>query len=251
MNINRFGEVSLDRVRQMEARYGVNLPEVYRNFLIKTNGGTVSAGTDLEIMIPQLGEPIYMETFYGLDLGKKCFDIDSWMDEYRDELPPCSVLIGDDKLKGFLLLICSGDDAGVYYWDDAFQFEQSNEENNAYLISKDFQILADILSDRPSYLPLGSVVLLKGGTQKLLVIARAIRVKNGDKLLFFDYGGVPYPQGLVNDRMAYFNADGISRVVFEGYRDVDDANMVDNILQYLEENPDIEKGDASGWNTKA
>lgn len=66
------------------------------------------------------------------------------------------------------------------------------------------------------FLPLGSIVLLKGGMQKILIIARALKVRNGNEEYFFDYGGVTYPEGLVGDQMAYFNADKINEVVFEG-----------------------------------
>ncbi len=97
------------------------------------------------------------------------------------------------------------------------------------------------------FLPLGSIVLLKGGMQKVLIISRALKVRNGAKEFFFDYGGVPYPEGLVGDQMAYFNHSGISRVVFTGYSDEDNLNMVENINRYLEENPDILRGDPASW----
>ena len=96
-------------------------------------------------------------------------------------------------------------------------------------------------------LPLGSVVLLRGATQKLLIIARAINVRNGDKTFFFDYGGVPYPEGLTGDRMAYFNAPEVNRVVFEGYHDLDDDNMQDAIHAYLQANPNLVRGSAENW----
>ena len=74
------------------------------------------------------------------------------------------------------------------------------------------------------YLPLGSIVLLKNGVQKVLVISRAINVRNGENDFFFDYGGVAYPEGLIGDQMVYFNADKINKVVFKGYSDIDDEN---------------------------
>ena len=97
------------------------------------------------------------------------------------------------------------------------------------------------------YLPLGSVVLLKGGVQKILIIARALKVRNGAEEFFFDYGGVTYPEGLIGDQMAYFNADKISKVVFEGFSDIDDENMVENINRFLAENPDIKRGNPETW----
>lgn len=101
--------------------------------------------------------------------------------------------------------------------------------------------------ERIEYVPLGSVVLLKDTTQKLLVVARAINVKKGDKLYFFEYGGVLYPDGLTGDRMAYFNHDGINKVVFEGYNDPENQNVVDTINNFLASNPDITRGDPTAW----
>ena len=101
--------------------------------------------------------------------------------------------------------------------------------------------------ERIDYLPLGSVVLLRDTAQKILIIARAINVKNGDKVVFFDYGGVLYPDGLIGDRMAYFNHESINKVVFEGFNDVENQNVVDTINNYLMVNPDIEKGDPQNW----
>lgn len=101
--------------------------------------------------------------------------------------------------------------------------------------------------ERINYIPLGSVVLLKGGTQKLIVIARAITVNNSGKSCFFDYGGVLYPEGLTGDRMAYFNHESINKVVFEGFNDVENQNVVDTINNYLMANPGIEKGDPHNW----
>ena len=101
--------------------------------------------------------------------------------------------------------------------------------------------------ERINYMPLGSIVLLKGALKKLLIISRAINVRNSEKILFFDYAAVPYPEGLINDQVVYFNNEDISKIVFEGYRDIDDENAVDNINRYLAEHPDLEKGNTEKW----
>ena len=98
-----------------------------------------------------------------------------------------------------------------------------------------------------NYVPLGSVVLLKGASQKLLVISRGINVKHGEDTFFFEYGGVPYPDGLISDRMAYFNHENISKVVFEGCNDIENRNMVENINRYVSEHQEIKKGDVKSW----
>ncbi len=101
--------------------------------------------------------------------------------------------------------------------------------------------------EKVNYIPLGSIVLLEGGVQKVLIIARGLNVSNGGRVLFFDYGGVPYPEGLNGDQVAYFNHDAIAKVVFEGYSDVDNEHMVNNINAYLQANPGLTRGSAETW----
>lgn len=98
------------------------------------------------------------------------------------------------------------------------------------------------------FLPLGSIVLLKGGMQKILIIARALKVRKGNEEYFFDYGGVTYPEGLVGDQMAYFNSDKINKIVFEGYSDIDNENMVESINDFITENTGLKWGNPETWN---
>ena len=94
---------------------------------------------------------------------------------------------------------------------------------------------------RVDFLPLGSVVVLKGGAQRVIIVGRGLNVVHDGENYFFDYGGVPYPNGLVGDRMAYFNHDAIGRVFFEGYRDDQDEILVNRLNEYIEENPDLKR----------
>lgn len=96
--------------------------------------------------------------------------------------------------------------------------------------------------EKKNYLPLGSVVYLENGTKKLIIVSRALVMKNGDGYLFFDYGGVPYPEGLMDDKIAYFQHESISRIVFEGYRDLDEEATVEKINLYVERHPEIPRG---------
>lgn len=94
---------------------------------------------------------------------------------------------------------------------------------------------------KTEYLPLGSIVLLKGGVKKLMVIARGLVVKINGEEKFFDYGGVQYPEGLSGDQIAYFNQEGVVKVMHEGYKDEDDKIIVEAINEYREKRG-IEKG---------
>ncbi len=97
------------------------------------------------------------------------------------------------------------------------------------------------------YIPLGSVVYLKGGIKKLLVVARAINVANGGKQYFFDYGGVLYPEGITGDQIAYFNHEDIGSVFFRGCDDEENKGMTEAINRFVESHPDLLRGNVHDW----
>lgn len=101
--------------------------------------------------------------------------------------------------------------------------------------------------EKIDYIPLGSVVYLKGGIKKLLIVARAINVANKGKQYFFDYGAVLYPEGITGDQMAYFNHDDIGSVFFRGCDDEENKGMTDAINQFVAGHPDILRGSAENW----
>lgn len=81
---------------------------------------------------------------------------------------------------------------------------------------------------------MGSIVILNGGTQKIIIIARGMVAANFNPPLFFEYGGCFYPQGLIGDQIMYFNHEDISKIIFTGYSDDDNELMVDNINEWYE-----------------
>lgn len=68
-------------------------------------------------------------------------------------------------------------------------------------------------------LPIGTVVLLKGSTQKLLIMSQMpITELNGEQG-YFDFGATPLPAGLNGPNLVFFNEEDIVEVVFMGYID--------------------------------
>ncbi len=83
------------------------------------------------------------------------------------------------------------------------------------------------------YLPLGSIVVLNGSVKKMMITARGLIAPVGEENKVFDYGGIFYPEGVMGDKMAFFNQKDIYKVVFQGYSDADDDAMNDNIKNWL------------------
>lgn len=99
-----------------------------------------------------------------------------------------------------------------------------------------------------NFLPLGSIVLLDAGTQKLLIVARGLNVQHNGQKIFFDYGAVPYPQGLSGDQLAYFNHDSVRSIYFIGCNDGDNQVIVDALNAYLAQHENIVRISADEWN---
>ena len=77
------------------------------------------------------------------------------------------------------------------------------------------------------FLPIGTIVLLKGGKKELMIMSYCI-VPSGDAYdkngkvdirdNMYDYGGCAYPEGmLTSDQLFAFNHEQIEKVVFKGY----------------------------------
>ena len=95
--------------------------------------------------------------------------------------------------------------------------------------------------EKIKFLPLGSIVIATNGMQRVMIIGRALQVRNQDKgkNVFYDYAAVAYPQGLSGAQVLYLNNDDISKVIHKGYSDKDDQNMTEAINQYILSHPDI------------
>lgn len=68
-------------------------------------------------------------------------------------------------------------------------------------------------------LPNGTIVLLKGGNKRLMIYGRK-QLTVGEEETMYDYLGVPYPEGYINEEYTYvFNHSDIIDIIHEGYAD--------------------------------
>lgn len=265
MIINSFGKISYNEILEKIEENNIVIPKEYVEFLLKTNGGRIySQKEKVVIEIADLHQKVYLNRFLGFCENEQN-DIIYYNNKYRDDIGDGSLIIGIDDQNNYIVIVNYNHSLKVCYWDINLKVPISTEQGNAYIISEsisDFmQKLGeiDIVEDKENdnaisvvkegekdmerieYHALGSVVLLEGGIQKLVITSRGLVVKNGENEYFFDYAGVLYPDGLISDQIVYFNHADIAKVVFEGYTDEDDRIVVDNINKYLEKHPDIEE----------
>ena len=83
-------------------------------------------------------------------------------------------------------------------------------------------------------LPVGSVVLLKGGDKRIMICGRIQAKENEDTI--YDYSACYYPEGIVDpSSMFFFNRDAIDRVFFIGFQDVEELEFKAKVLANLGE----------------
>lgn len=85
-------------------------------------------------------------------------------------------------------------------------------------------------------LPIGSVVLLKDSTKRVMIIGILQKqvVEEGDKI--WDYSGCFYPEGYMGpDKTFLFNDNQIARVFALGYQDEEQFAFEEKINQVREE----------------
>jgi len=87
---------------------------------------------------------------------------------------------------------------------------------------------------KKEYLPIGTVVLLKGGTHEVMINGYCAETPAfPDKT--FDYRGCPYPEGIPGDSgVALFNNDMIDKVVYEGLKNDESINFLDKLSDIVE-----------------
>jgi len=83
------------------------------------------------------------------------------------------------------------------------------------------------------YLPIGSVVLLNGGTKKVMINGYCVVAKEKPGKIF-DYRGCPFPEGILDEGVALFDADQIKEVCFEGLKNDDSIDFLDRLEMIVE-----------------
>ncbi len=78
-------------------------------------------------------------------------------------------------------------------------------------------------------LPLGSVITLKKGQQRLMIVGRFQEERSSGQL--FEYSAVLWPVGMISSNQVYlFNGDDIDRVYFLGLQDSQEFTFRHDLL---------------------
>ncbi len=82
-------------------------------------------------------------------------------------------------------------------------------------------------------LPIGSVVLLKDATKKIMIFG--VKQTDADTDEEYDYIGVMYPEGNVGgETQILFQHEDIQEIFFRGYEDEEREEFINNLSSYYE-----------------
>ena len=140
IKLDKFGFANNGEILMLENEFEVVLPEDYKSFLLQENGGRNTAYRYKNLVrIPQVSEEINIDVMFGVSTNVKNGDIKQWTSEYQDDLFPNSIIIGDTIQHGFIVVWLSKDDnAGIYYYDDTYEFASSTDNMNTYFLANSF-----------------------------------------------------------------------------------------------------------------
>jgi hypothetical protein len=127
------GPIDHSEIINFENSFQVNLSEDYRNFLQQTNGGTFEG---VLLKTEKLGD-LLIDCLFGLNLQAQ-LNLQFWNQELKNEIPEKSTIIGSDAGGGFLLLYPQYKESNVFYYDHAYSFPTSSDEENTYLLADRF-----------------------------------------------------------------------------------------------------------------
>ena len=85
------------------------------------------------------------------------------------------------------------------------------------------------------YLPIGTVVLLKDATKRLMITGFCVKAQDNGQV--YDYTGCIYPEGVLkSDQAAVFNHDQISKIYYMGYSDKEEKTFKNKLNEVLKNN---------------
>ena len=131
------GEIS-KKIEQYERIVNTKLPNDYRQFLVNTNGGQFV--NELHTFwVEELKQDIGIDVLFGFD-NARSLCLTNWFEEYAEDLPQNTIIIGNSINAGLILLIWQTDWKGIFLWDHCLDLEQSTQDDCLYRIADTFNL---------------------------------------------------------------------------------------------------------------
>jgi hypothetical protein len=136
-----------ERLTALEAETGVQLPAIYRRFLLRTNGGRPDPNWFRVSNWP--GRASQVQWFLRVD-DPHTKGLDFWIAELRDRLGEKWAPIAVDEGGNFLVVGMVGADADrVYYWDSSPDWGLDESTGTMFAVAADVDAFLELLGQEP------------------------------------------------------------------------------------------------------
>lgn len=236
--------VTEETIAGIEQEYGIQFPPLLRQYYLEHNGQRITPVTLLvngEIRevgkITQIRDPrlsleqlLHMQRLQDFPVRQMIPIADDRANgTYYYHTGTGTVYYSELQDENDFQPVCQGIDAFFRILDAA---AAQDDPDNPYDVLEDD---AGGARELPDFLPLGSVVQLRGARRRVMIVSRMIHISQKEEVYRFDYGGVIYPNGHTGDSLVYFNREGIDKVIFRGCADSEDDAMQIALKHYLVE----------------
>ncbi len=145
---NPYGTLSKNELEHFEEMFNVSLPDDYRDFLLKNNGGQPTPS--FFWIQPNIDGSSVLH-FFGLNDGPKHLSLLTYFGELRSNFPFTLLPICDDGLGNFLCLGISSNNHGeVFFLDhDVYPFNNQDSNKGIIKIANSFSEFLDSLEEDP------------------------------------------------------------------------------------------------------
>jgi hypothetical protein len=148
VNPNPYGVLSEQKLQELELKLGTNLPEDYRSFLKKYNGGKpTTAGFWIERGV----DCSEVHQFYGMHNGPKWSSLEYYIEE-QPGIAKNYLAIGDDGTGNFLCMKLQGHENGSIYFIDheIHDFNKPDSLTGFTKVANSFTEFISSLTDLPN-----------------------------------------------------------------------------------------------------
>lgn len=85
------------------------------------------------------------------------------------------------------------------------------------------------------YLPIGTIVLLKGGEKKVMITGFCV-IPNDNNHKLYDYSGCLFPEGIIDsNEVCLFNHNQIEKIYFRGYENEEEKEFKDKLRETIKD----------------
>ncbi|MBK9262343.1 MAG: SMI1/KNR4 family protein [Polyangiaceae bacterium] len=138
---NPFGATSKDEIEQFEKRRGIALPQEYKRFLLKSNGGRPVPDT---FDVPGWAhDGSVIHHFHGIHWGEY-YKLDEECEAYQDRIPADLLPIAADVFGNAICLGWKGKRRGkIYFWDHEDELDENGlsrqDYSNVFLVANSLE----------------------------------------------------------------------------------------------------------------